>query len=218
MNAQDRILKSKIIAIIRGQGRENLFKIADALYNGGVSCMEITYNSSKPETDEETAKTLSMLIEKFGDKMSFGSGTVLNERQVELTRAAGGEFIISPNVNVNVIKKTKELGLLSIPGAYSPSECQLACEAGADYVKLFPVVNLGADYLKAIAAPLSHIKFMAVGGVTAENLVDYMKAGAVGIGTGGDLVNKEAVKNGEFDKITERAKQYVKAIKTLEEG
>ena len=213
MKALDRISENKIIAIVRGQSKENLFKIAEALYDGGVFCMEITYNASKPETDRETADTLAALIEKFGDRMSFGSGTVLNEKQVELTKAAGGEFIISPNVNIGVIKKTKELGMLSIPGAYSPSECQTAHEAGADFIKLFPAVNLGVDYLKAISAPLSHIKFMIVGGVTAENLVDYINAGAVGVGTGGDLINKEAVKNGDFGKITERARQYVEAMK-----
>lgn len=207
-----KILDSKVIAIVRGYSGGEIMQIAEALLAGGVQCMEITYNAAKPESDIATANIVKKLNDSYGDRMQIGSGTVLTERQAELTHAAGGKFIISPNVNTAVIHKTKELGMVSIPGAYSPSECEEAHEAGADFIKLFPAVNLGVDYVKAITAPLPHIRFMVVGGITAENLGAYIKAGAVGVGTGNDLIIKDAVSEGDFARITERAKKYISAI------
>lgn len=211
-NLVQKILDSRVIAIVRGHSGEEIMQIADALLAGGVCCMEITYNAAKPETDEATADIVKKLNDIYGDRMQIGSGTVLTERQAELTHAAGGKFIISPNVNTAVIRKTKELGMVSIPGAYSPSECEEAHEAGADFIKLFPAVNLGVDYIKAITAPLSHIRFMVVGGITAENVREYIKAGAVGVGTGSDLIIKDAVYKGDFARITERAEKYISAV------
>lgn len=212
MGTAEIINENKIIAIVRGQSEDNILRIAEALLNGGVRCMEITYNASDKASDEMTAKTVKKLNDTFSGNMLFGAGTVLSEKQVSLTKEAGGQFIVSPNVNTDVIKKTKELKMVSIPGAFTPSECESAHCAGADFVKLFPAINLGAEYLKMLTAPLSHIKFMAVGGITVENAAEFMKAGACSIAVGGDLIDKEAVKNGEFYKITERAKKYMEII------
>lgn len=211
-NLVQKILDSKVIAIVRGHSGGEIMQIAEALLAGGVQCMEITYNAANPESDNATANIVKQLNDSYGNSMQIGSGTVLTERQVEMTCAAGGKFIISPNVNPAVIRRTKALGMVSIPGAYSPSECEEAHEAGADFIKLFPAVHLGADYLKAIMAPLPHIKFMVVGGITAENVGEYIKAGAVGVGTGSDLIIKDAVFKGDFARITERAKTYVRAV------
>ncbi len=211
-NLVQKILDSKVIAIVRGHSGDKVMRIAEALLAGGVQCMEITYNAAKPESDAATANIVKKLNDSYGGRMQIGSGTVLTEKQAEMTKAAGGKFIISPNVNTAVIRKTKELGMVSIPGAYSPSECEEAHEAGADFIKLFPAVNLGVDYVKAITAPLSQIKFMVVGGITAENVGEYIKAGAVGVGTGSDLIIKDAVAEGNFARITERAKEYISAV------
>lgn len=214
----EKLKEKKIIAIVRGQSRENVLRIADALYAGGVCFMEITYNAAKPETNEETAQTIAALRHEMGSGFYVGAGTVLTERQVDLTREAGGRYIISPNVNEGVIRHTVASGLVSIPGAMTPTECEAAHRAGADFVKLFPIGTLGAGYLKAIAAPLSHISFLAVGGVTPGNMGDYFRAGAVGLGTGGDLIQGAAVAAGQFDRLTARAREYVAAVREATEG
>ncbi len=205
------VLAHKIIAIVRGISREHIFKTAEAFLSGGITCMEITYDASRPETHEETAETIRKLSERFSGSLLIGAGTVLTPQQVVMTKEAGGSYIISPNVSEDVISKNVELGLVSMPGAFTPTECETAHRCGADFVKLFPAGRMGAGYVKDLAAPLSHIRFLAVGGVTAENLPDFLKAGAVGAGVGSDLVNKEAILSGDFAKLTRRAQQYVQA-------
>lgn len=145
--------------------------------------------------------------------MLVGAGTVLNTKQVELTAQAGGSYIIAPNVDVNVIRRTVELGMVSMPGAMTPTEIVVAHDAGAEFVKLFPAANLGTDYVKAIRAPLSHIKLLAVGGVSEKNFADFLKVGMVGAGVGGNLANKTWIENGEYGKITEVARQLVDIAK-----
>ena len=145
--------------------------------------------------------------------MYFGAGTVITEKQVELTKQAGGSFIISPSVDVDVIKKTKELHMISMPGAITPSEIQTAHKAGADFIKLFPVSNFGISYIKAIKAPLSHVKFMAVGGIDEDNINDYAKIGVTGFGIGSNIVDKKLIDNNDYAKITELAKRYIEIIK-----
>lgn len=205
------VLEHKIIAIVRGLERETILKTAEALMNGGVTCMEITYDAAHPETHEETAETIRLLCEHFADRLKIGAGTVLTPKQVLMTKEAGGSYIISPNVNEAVIQKTVDLGLVSMPGALTPTECEAAHRFGADFVKVFPVGAMGAGYIKDLVAPLSQIRFLAVGGVTAENLGAFLQAGAVGAGISSDLINKKAILSGDFAAITQRAKQYVQA-------
>lgn len=207
------IEKEKLIVIVRGVSSEDIIPLANALYNGGVRLMEITYDATGVVSDEETAKTLKKLKDHVGDKMFIGAGTVLTEKQVELTKKAGGEFIISPDAYSEVIKKTRELDMVSIPGAITPTEVQSAYRSGADFVKLFPLTNLGIDYFKNIKAPLSHVKYLAVGGITESNISEYLKAGVSGFGIGGNIVNKQFIKSGNFEKITEIAKKYCDLIK-----
>ncbi len=212
MNTVEKILNEKLIIIVRGIKKERLINLAQALYDGGVRLLEITYSADKSVSDEETASCIELLAKEFEGKILIGAGTVLSERQVELTHNAGGKFIISPDTNELVIKKTKELGLVSIPGALTPTEIQTAHNFGADFVKLFPITNMGSAYVKAVKAPLSHIKLLAVGGINKDNVSEFMKAGVCGIGAGGNLVNKEWIENGDFDKITALAEEFVKNI------
>ena len=116
-------------------------------------------------------------------------------------------------MNEAVIARTRELGMVSMPGALTPTEIVKAYNAGADIVKVFPIGNLGAGYLKAVKAPLSHIPMAAVGGVNEKNAADFIKAGAAGLGVGGNLVNKEWIANGEWDKITALAQAFTDAVK-----
>lgn len=206
------IEKEKLIVIVRGVEREFLIPLAEAMYTGGIRLLEITYDASGKTSDEETADRIAMLSAHFGERMLIGAGTVLTEKQAELTKRAGGRFIISPNTDENVIKKTRALEMVSIPGALTPTEVQTAHLAGADFVKLFPLDAMGAGYLKAIAAPLSHIRFLAVGGIDLSNMETYRKAGAKGFGIGSNIVNKQWIHDGRFDEITALAKAYVDAV------
>ena len=207
------IEKEKLITIVRGVEKEKLIPLAEAMYTGGIRLLEVTYSANGKVSDEETAECIKILSEHFEGRMYIGAGTVLSEKQVELTKNAGGKFIISPDTNEKVIKKTRELDMVSMPGALTPSEAQKAHIAGADFVKLFPVSNLGADYVKAVKAPLSHIKFLAVGGITLENMADYLKAGVCGFGIGSNIVDKKLVDANDFDGVTKLAEKYVNVVR-----
>lgn len=139
-----------------------------------------------------------------------GAGTVLTQEQLRMAAQAGAQYIISPNCDVEIIKKTVELGLVSMPGVMTPSEAVAAYQAGASFVKVFPIGDLGASYLKAMRAPLSHIPFLAVGGVNPDNVAEFMRAGAVGAGVGGNMTNKDWIAAGEYDRITETAAALVR--------
>lgn len=198
--------KEKVIAIVRGVEPEKTLKVAQALFDGGIRMMEITYNAKAPENDEQVARCIAAVKEHFDGEMLVGAGTVLTIRQVELTAQAGGSYTISPSVNVEVIRRSKELGMLPMPGALTPTEIVTAHEAGAAYVKLFPIANLGSAYVKAVRAPLSHIRMLAVGGVNEKNFEEFLQAGVCGAGVGGNLANKKWIEAGEYDKITEVAR------------
>ena len=209
----DSVKSEKIIVIVRGVARELLVPLAEAMYEGGIRFLEITFDSKGLVPDEETASRISMLKEHFGERMHIGAGTVLNTKQVELVARAGGEFIISPNVKREVIEKTVELSLVSMPGALTPSEIADAYDYGADFVKLFPVTSMGASYVKAVRAPLSHIPMLAVGGVDLNNIADYLAAGVCGFGLGSNIIDKKLLEEGDFDGITRLAKAYVDAVR-----
>lgn len=204
-----KIEEKKIIVIVRGVEKNKLIPLAEAMYKGGIRFLEITYSADKKVSDEETAENIKMLSEHFGGRMYIGAGTVLTEEQVALTKKAGGQFIISPDTVPEIIRKTKELGMISIPGAVTPSEITTAVKSGADFVKLFPANNLGAAYIKAITAPLCNVKLLAVGGIDENNMSEYLKAGVCGFGIGGNIVKKQLIDAGDFAAIEKLAEKYV---------
>lgn len=210
------ILSEKLIAIVRGVKTADLIPTAEAMYRGGVRVLEITYSANGAVSDEETAEGIRSLKAHFGDRMRIGAGTVLTERQVELTHLAGGEFIISPDTNPTVIQKTVLLGMISIPGALTPTEVQTAHRAGADFVKLFPITSLGSPYVKAIRAPLSHIRFLAVGGVNEHNMAEYLRAGICGFGIGSNIVDRKKIERGDFEGVESLAKAFCDALVSAE--
>ena len=208
----DRILNEKIVVIVRGIDSEKIIPLAEAMYEGGIRALEITYNASNMDENTEVAGNIKKLVDHFGDKMIIGAGTVLTTEQVELTKAAGGTFIISPNAKKEIIRKTCELGMVSIPGALTPTECVDAHDAGADFVKLFPITSLGSSYVKAMKAPLSHIRFLGVGGIDENNMDEYLKAGVCGFGIGSNIVSKKLVEAGNYEAITELARMYTSQL------
>ena len=212
-NVTEMIEDRKLIVILRGIHGEQLLSLVRAIHRGGVDLVECTFDATGKYPAEKTAEDIAMLVRELGDEMLFGAGTVLTERQVELTKEAGGRFVISPDTNPDIIRKTKELGMISIPGALTPSEITAAHRAGADFVKLFPISAMGADYLKAVKAPLSHVRILAVGGIRLDNMDEYLKAGACGFGIGSNFASKEALANGDWDAITEGARAYVERLR-----
>jgi 2-dehydro-3-deoxyphosphogluconate aldolase/(4S)-4-hydroxy-2-oxoglutarate aldolase len=208
-----RIEDEKLIAIARGMGGDRILPLADALCKGGFGLIEITFNQSAPAEWAATAKAVEAVNKRFGGQMRAGAGTVLTAEQLRMAADAGAGFVLSPNTDAEVIKAAVKAGLVSIPGAYTASECAAARGAGADFVKLFPAGNLGAEYLKALRAPLSHIKFLCVGGITERNIPAFLEAGAAGFGIGGGLVNRDWIESGQYGKITELAEKYVAAAR-----
>lgn len=209
------VLCEKIIVIVRGVEKNKLLPLAQAMYDGGIRLMEITYCSDGKTSDEETVENIKMLTDKFGDKMIIGAGTVLNENQVKLTYKAGGQFIVSPDTNMDVIERTNKLGMVSVPGALTPTEIQQAHLIGADFVKLFPVTTLGTDYVKLVSTPLSHINLLAVGGIEEDNIKEYLKAGASGFCIGGRIADKKLLEENNYDEITKRSKTFTDLIKSI---
>ncbi len=206
------LLQNKIIVIVRGVPVASMRELVHSYYDGGIRFMEVTFDQKSTDNFRQTTESIRLISTEMQGKMHIGAGTVMNTEQVHLAQQSGAEYIISPNVCRQVIEETKKSGLLSIPGAFTPSEIADAYAYGADFVKLFPASALGADYLKAIVAPLSHIPLLAVGGIRPEAMPAYLKAGACGFGVGGNLVNKEWIRNGEFGKITEEARRYCAAL------
>ena len=205
------VMEKKIIAIVRGLKREDCMKLAEALYEGGINMIEVTFNQTCQDNNyQNTVESIQAIAQEYEGRIYVGAGTVLNRSQVDLAKSAGAKYIITPSTDVDVIRYAKEQGLVAMPGAMTPSEVVTAYAAGADFVKIFPSDNLGASYIKALKAPLKHIPMLAVGGVNEKNVAEFMKAGAVGAGVGGNLVNAEWIKHGEFSKITELAKEMMK--------
>ncbi|MCL2494072.1 MAG: bifunctional 4-hydroxy-2-oxoglutarate aldolase/2-dehydro-3-deoxy-phosphogluconate aldolase [Oscillospiraceae bacterium] len=205
------ILEKKIIAIVRGLPEAQAVPLAGALLAGGIELIEVTFNQAAPDSFQCTAGAIAAIKAACGDKMRVGAGTVMTPAQLRLAHDAGAGFVISPNVDEAVIKETRALGLVSLPGCMTPSECAAAHSYGADFIKIFPAGVLGPGYFTALRAPLSHLKFLAVGGVDCANIPDFLRAGALGFGIGGSLVNKDWIAAGRFDLITAAAREYVRA-------
>ena len=204
--------KYKLVAILRGVPEEKLTRVAQALYDGGVRLLEITYSPDGSVSDEETARCIGLLVKEFAGRMYIGAGTVLTREQVRLTKEAGGLFIISPNVDEAVIRETCALGLVSMPGALTPTEICNAHSFGADFVKLFPAGDMGVGYVKSVKAPLSHIKMLAVGGINEKTIASYLRTGVCGFGIGSNIVSKKMVDESDYQGITALAREFVAAI------
>ncbi|MCR2806118.1 bifunctional 4-hydroxy-2-oxoglutarate aldolase/2-dehydro-3-deoxy-phosphogluconate aldolase [Paenibacillus soyae] len=201
------LLEHKIVAILRGIEDSRADETAKALIDGGIKLMEITMNT------EGAAKMIHRWREKFGDQAHIGAGTVIDVKKAEEAAAAGACFLISPNLDEEVIAYGKERGIAVWPGVMTPTEIVKAIKAGADAVKLFPMGTLGVNYLKEIRGPLNEIPILATGGVDLHNIQDYFRAGANAVGMGGKLVNMDWVKEGRFDLIAERARAFADAVR-----
>ena len=207
-----RILDEKIIAIARGYTQEECLGLAKALYAGGVTLLELTFDQKSEAARQETARILQMLNKEMGDRMCFGVGTVTTVEMVQLAKEAGARFVISPDMDPAVIKATVEADMVSIPGVLTPTEMKQAHVCGADFVKVFPASSMGPAYIKAVAAPLNQIRMLAVGGVDGSNVGAYLAAGAVGAGVAGCLFQKEWIKAGQWARITQVCRDFLACL------
>ena len=212
----EQVQKKKIIAILRGLNPDSCLETAKALQRGGIQLMEVTFDPRDMQKQQDTIKSIQMIREYFGQEVLVGAGTVVSPRLVQMAAQAGACYIISPDTDREVIEKTRQLRMVSMPGALTPTEISNAQKWGADFVKLFPAGNFGPEFIKAIKAPLSHVRLLAVGGVHAGNAAEFLKAGCCGLGAGGNLVNKKWIQAGEYEKLTEAARELVTAVQSIQ--
>lgn len=214
MNKAHVIEKEGLIVIFRGVELCKMEKTLNALYDGGVRIIEIAFNPSDSETLTKTTDLIKEARSVMGEKMLIGAGTVICEEYVVAAYEAGVDFIFSPDTDFDVIRLTKKLGMVSIPGALTPTECKTAYKNGADIIKLFPATINDIDYITGITRPLSHIPFICVGGTNENTIEAFIKAGAKGVGTGISILKPELIEKGDYAEITRLAKLHIDKIKS----
>ncbi|MEA4884657.1 MAG: bifunctional 4-hydroxy-2-oxoglutarate aldolase/2-dehydro-3-deoxy-phosphogluconate aldolase [Clostridia bacterium] len=201
------IVDAGVVAVIRTDNAEELVNICRAMVDGGIKGVEITMTSPGAiEAIHEASKVLK-------GKAIIGAGSVLDPETARAAMLAGADFIVGPVVNLEVIKTCKRYGRIVIPGAFTPTEILQAWEAGADVVKVFPATKLGPSFIRDVLGPLPQVKLTPTGGVTLDNLGEFLKAGAVFVGVGTALVNKRLVAEGNWAELTRVAEQYVEAAR-----
>jgi 2-dehydro-3-deoxyphosphogluconate aldolase/(4S)-4-hydroxy-2-oxoglutarate aldolase len=202
-----RVLNSGIVAVIRSTSSEQLVEVARALYEGGVDVLEVTF------TVPRALEIIAAVRKALGDKVLLGAGTVLDPETARAAFLAGAEFLVSPTVNLDVIKMGNRYDKLVMPGAFTPTEILSAWEAGAQVIKVFPADIGGPAYLKTLHGPLPQVRLLPTGGVNLATIADFLKAGACAVGLGGALVEPKAVEAGDMARIKSLAQQYVAAVK-----
>ena len=205
--------KHRFVGIFRHIPPQYALEAAKAMYDGGIRIFEITFDPSQNTTTQQTCSIIHQLREHFGSDVSVGAGTVLTVATAEAAFNAGAEFIVAPCTNADVIRYTKEKGMLSIPGAYTPTEIMTAYELGADVVKIFPILPDGEAYLKNVISPLSHIPFMITGGINPNTIEKFLATGPVAVAAGATIVTKELVEKGDFETIRNNALAHTSKIK-----
>jgi 2-dehydro-3-deoxyphosphogluconate aldolase/(4S)-4-hydroxy-2-oxoglutarate aldolase len=206
MTTLQAILETKIVAIIRGANPKDVLKIAGALRDGGVRALEITLNSPK------ALSVIEEVVDQMGDQVLVGAGTVLDAESARAAITAGAKFIISPTVDIKTIRMTRRYGMVSIPGAYTPTEILTAFSNGGDIIKVFPA-SAGLQFIKDIRGPLAHIPLMPTGGINLDNIAAFYKAGAVAFGLASALVDtKLEITDQYLQQLTEKARKYINAV------
>jgi len=196
-----------IVPVVRTTSAESAVKAVEAIYRGGVRAAEITM------TVPGAIRALEKVADQFGDKIVLGAGTVLDPETARACMLAGAEFFVTPSLNVKTIQMAKRYAKVVCPGALTPTEVLTAWDAGADIVKVFPCGNVGgAKYIKALKGPFPHIEMIPTGGVNLETAGDFLKAGACAVAVGGELVDAKSIKEGRYEVIEQKARQYLDVI------
>jgi 2-dehydro-3-deoxyphosphogluconate aldolase / (4S)-4-hydroxy-2-oxoglutarate aldolase len=199
------------VAVVRLEDGTRLRPVVEALAAGEVRAIEVTM------TIPGALDALKSLTPAVDDRTLLGAGTVLDAETARLAILAGARFVVGPTFCPAVVAMCCRYGVLSVPGAYTPTEVLAAWEAGADLVKIFPAGGLGPEYVRDLLGPLPQLRLLPTGGVTAENAGAFLEAGAVAVGVGGSLVERDAVARGDYARITDRARRLTAAIRTVRE-
>jgi 2-dehydro-3-deoxyphosphogluconate aldolase/(4S)-4-hydroxy-2-oxoglutarate aldolase len=203
-----RLTSGGVVAIMRHTEASLAIEAARALLAGGVSVVEVTLN---------TAGAIGMiraLAEALGDSMLVGAGTVLSAHAVNEAVDAGAQFIVAPNTSIDVIQSAAQRDVPCVPGAFTPTEILMAWDSGADLVKLFPASAGGPRYLRDVRGPLNHVPIVPTGGVNPENVGDFIRAGAIAVGAGSDLVDRGVVGRRDWTELERRARAFSDAVRT----
>jgi 2-dehydro-3-deoxyphosphogluconate aldolase / (4S)-4-hydroxy-2-oxoglutarate aldolase len=206
-----RLLNSGVVAILRAPSGEMLLEVAEALLTGGVEAIEVTFTVPGAE------RVIEQVAGKLGNKIILGAGTVLDAETARVALLSGAEFIVAPNVNLEVIRLCRRYDKAVMPGALTPTEVLAAWEAGADVVKIFPSELTGPGYLKALHGPLPQVRLMPTGGVTLQTAADFLRAGACALGIGSALAEPKAVAARDMARIESLARQYIEIVNTTRE-
>jgi 2-dehydro-3-deoxyphosphogluconate aldolase/(4S)-4-hydroxy-2-oxoglutarate aldolase len=201
-----------VIALIRGQNREQVLPAAEALIAGGLTAIEIAM------TTPDAIGAIREASEKLGDRALIGVGTVLDPTACRAAIAAGAQFVISPICRPELSLIAHTAHCLMVMGAYTPTEAQLAHESGADFVKLFPADTLGLACIKALRGPLPHLRIIPTGGVDVNNLAQYFKVGCPAVGVGSSLVSRQILQTNDWPELTRRATEFVRRAKAARSG
>ena len=203
-----RIRDTGLIPVVRAESAEQAMRAVAAIKAGGVSVLEVTM------TVPGAIAVIEQLAKAFSAEAVIGAGTVLDPETADRCIQAGAQFIVSPALNEATITFCRDNDVAIFPGALTPTEVVRAWNAGADAVKVFPAGAVGgASYLKALKAPLPQIELVPTGGVSIKTAADFIKAGAMALGVGADLVDTKALREGNDQLITERARQFLEIVR-----
>src|SRR5438105_1442024 len=203
------VLDCGIVAVVRSPDGSQLVEVCRALADGGVTVVEITM------TVPNALDVVRQVRQALGDRVLLGAGTILDPETARAALLAGAEYLVSPTINLDVIRLCRRYDKLVMPGAFTPTEILTAWEAGADIVKVFPADVLGPVFFKALRGPLPQIRLMPTGGVDLTTAAAFLQAGACCLGVGSQLVEPKAVAEGNFDRIRDLARQYVAIVKQV---
>ena len=192
-----------IIAVVRTTRSDQVLPICEALLAGGVLALEITL------TIPGALETIQAASQQLGSRAVIGAGTVLNAEDCRLAIEAGAQFVVSPIAKLEILQTAHAADRPVMLGAYTPTEAQAAHEAGADFIKIFPADKLGAGYIRALRAPLPHLRLVPTGGVDLATAADFLQAGCVALGVGSSLISAEIVRASNWKELTRLAKAFV---------
>lgn len=198
-----------IIAVIRTDDTEAISPACEALVSGGVRALEITM------TSRNALSAIRDVSRRFAREAVTGAGSVLNVEMCRAVIEAGADFVVSPVMKPELVPVAHAANRPIMLGTYTPTEAQLAHEAGADFVKIFPAEGLGPTYIKSILAPLPHLKIVPTGGVDPQTVVEFMKAGCVAVGAGSALVSAKILREKNWAELTRLAREFVAAVQKI---
>ena len=211
MNKQEvlrRIGEVGVVPVVRASSTEEAMQVVEAIKEGGLPVLEITM------TVPRAVSVIEQLAHRYGSDVVIGAGTVLDPETARACILAGAAFVVSPSLNTATIELCRRYSVAVMPGALTPTEVVTAWQAGADVVKIFPCNAVGgARYLKSLKAPLPQIEMVPTGGVSLQTAAEFIRAGALALGVGADLVDTEAIRAGDSRKVTEAARAYVSAVR-----